>query len=424
MNMKGRGRRDVLRNRPAVKAFRLEMKARIVACAIALMLPACGRTAPAAKTQPTPSASSQTAAPMVSPSSPVSPWLGETQLSMLPGGKGCLGVVAGNKTWLRGWLFRTSDGGRSWGRITLDGLRSVTYLQAFDPAGAVVIDAAGGTLHTTEDGGAHWQHQSFPSPVPTGRTPAYFTSPSEGWVIISSATSGTSSLYHTANAGRSWDVAVPELSGQPVVHFRDSRTGWVSHPGRSGPEVFETSDGGRTWDAITLATPPTYPGLVTLVGPVLTFGTSAAVTLYVHVAEGSQGAGSPASIYAYSSSDAGRHWSNPVTVWSGKAMESAPPALPSLASPSIWYTLLTDTVRLSRDGGRSWKSYPLGSAPAYSPYSAAFPTDAEGYVMLQQQATRPDLCLRGCVRLMRTIDGGGKWEMVSFPELPADLIHG
>ena len=337
---------------------------------------------------------------------------------MLPGGIGWLGLTVGKKGWSRAWLYRTIDGGRSWERVGLDGLRSITYLRIFDSQHTVLLDEAGGNLYPTVDGGAHWQAGVLPTHL-SGNLPSFFVSPSQGW-LLAPTENGSSVPYYTSDGGQSWGkVSVPLAVWRPnSVSFRDTQTGWIGQQGLSGPLLLGTSDGGGSWAAVQLPGPPGYPGIVALVGRVVAFGNQALVPLVI--VEGSQGVGSPVSIYVYSSSDLGQHWSAPVLAWSGKALLSGSPAL-ALASPTVWTVAVGGNVRLSRDGGRSWAERVLVPTTAYRATDAFFASPAEGYVLLRRSLDDSQ-CLRECEALWRTVDGGTSWERVSLPELPADLL--
>ncbi len=139
------------------------------------------------------------------------------------------------------------------------------------------------------------------------------------------------------------------------------------------------------------------------------------------VTEGSQGVGSPESVYVYASGDLGQHWSGPLLAWSGKAMLSGHPVL-ALGSPTVWAVAAGRTIRLSQDGGRSWAERLLQPSGAYAAMDAVFPSPAEGYVLFRRSLDSQ--CLRDCVTLRRTVDGGTSWEQVTLPDLPAERPAG
>jgi photosystem II stability/assembly factor-like uncharacterized protein len=337
---------------------------------------------------------------------------------MLAGGTGGLGLEVGNKAWSRAWLYRTMDGGHSWERVALDGLRSIGYLRLFDTLHTVVVDEADGAVYTTDDGGPHWQRGVLPPHAP-GHLPAFFISPLEGWLLARAEGEG-SVPYHTSDGGKSWEkLSVPSSLDYPnSVSFHDAQTGWISQQGQSGSALFGTGDGGRTWAASQLPR-PSKTGIMLGLGPVVTFGNRALLPLVV--TEGSQGVGSPESVYVYSSEDRGQHWSGPLAAWSGKAMLSGHPVL-ALASPTVWAIAAGGTIRLSQDGGRSWAERLLDPSGAYAAMDAVFPSPAEGYLLFRRSPNSQ--CLRACMVLRRTVDGGARWEQVTLPELPTELPAG
>ncbi len=367
----------------------------------------------------TPSSPAASLSPALNPPpTPFPPWLGQTHLFMLAGGTGGLGLEVGNKAWSRAWLYRTIDGGHSWERVALDGLRSIGYVRLFDTHHTVVVDEADGAVYTTDDGGAHWQRGVLPAHA-SGHLPAFFISPSEGWLLVR-AEGGGSVPYHTSDGGKSWEKlgVPPSLDYPSYVSFRNAQTGWISQWGQSGPALLGTGDGGRTWAASQLPAPSNL-GIMSGFGAVVTFGNWALLPL--EVTEGSQGVGSPESVYVYASGDLGQHWSGPLLAWSGKALLSGRPVL-ALGSPTVWAIAAGGSIRLSQDGGRSWAERLLDASGAYAAMDAVFPSPAEGYVLLRRSPYSQ--CLRDCMTLRRTVDGGTTWEQVTLPELPADLPAG
>lgn len=378
---------------------------------VAVTLAACGRPGPATSK----ASLTASAGPTPSPSVTTEPLaISVSELSVLPGGTAWVSIEVGKKGWSRAWLYATTNGAKTWTRITVDDLRSVDYVRLFDSAHGVLVDEAGSAVYSTDDAGAHWSRYSLPVPA-DGTVPASFVSTSEGWVLLSGDTR-TSTLFHTADRGKTWNkVSVPSTYVYPgSVSFRDSLDGWLGHQGVAGPELFQTTDGGRTWRTIELSAPPLYPGIVAFTGPVRDAGGS--LFTLVSVAEGSQAVGSPASSYVYSSADGGVHWTNGMRVTSGPTVSNGIPHV-EVVSPTLWFAAIGDSFHVTSDAGRTWTSGGLNSIPGFVHDELVFATASDGYLRWAR-TTDIQSCMHACFKLERTTNGGTSWELVTFPELP------
>jgi photosystem II stability/assembly factor-like uncharacterized protein len=179
----------------------------------------------------------------------------------------------------RAFIFRTTDGGRTWHRNRLRGYGRITPVASasFSLVGSrelfvltkVVGDTASnfGPLFVSHDGGRHWR--ALPSPPHAGRL--LFETPRRGWIASGSPDRG---LYRTVDGGRTWQQIVPGKPHDPPApeereSFRPTRwtsystpqigpdghgiLGMVEAPVAEHPKVttqvaiWRTSDFGRTW---------------------------------------------------------------------------------------------------------------------------------------------------------------------------------
>jgi photosystem II stability/assembly factor-like uncharacterized protein len=98
------------------------------------------------------------------------------------------------------------------------------------------------TAITTSDGGAHW------TLVPLKEVPlsVFFLDENRGWMV------GDKFLWSSADGGRTW-LKLGELSDAVRVYFANQDRGWAVGEQK---KVYETSDGGKTWNTVPAAAKP------------------------------------------------------------------------------------------------------------------------------------------------------------------------
>lgn len=153
-------------------------------------------------------------------------------------------------------LFWTADGGATWsadrptGTGSVGNEGSVAFATATD---GVIVNALHGTgVVATRDGGETWTDAALA--VPSGPAaqafmgqPA-FTGERSGLLAVNLQTDAANAVwvYGTSDAGASWTALSPGPAGFTEVAFLDQQH-WLA---ADGPEVAQTSDGGRTWTRI------------------------------------------------------------------------------------------------------------------------------------------------------------------------------
>jgi photosystem II stability/assembly factor-like uncharacterized protein len=187
----------------------------------------------------------------------------------LPGGcgKNPVGFLSASTGWDTGQCFGgppffyvSRNGGVTWKAQSIglpwqpDGYTTspVEFVDLQDGfmVGEVGLPGTDASLFVTTDGGITWVRRS--TPIATAWF-AYFVNAADGWMLDSD-----SDLYSTDDAGRTWtDLHVTTLGG---LQFLTPQLGW-SFPSSPGPVTgqagfIETTDGGRTWSALT----PTISG--------------------------------------------------------------------------------------------------------------------------------------------------------------------
>jgi photosystem II stability/assembly factor-like uncharacterized protein len=154
-------------------------------------------------------------------------------------------------------LFWTADGGATWsadrptGTGSVGNEGSVAFATATD---GVIVNALHGTgIVVTRDGGGTWTDATLA--VPSGVTGAQafmgqpvFTGERSGLLAVNFQTDAANAVwvYDTSDAGASWTALSRVPPGFTEVAFLDQQD-WLS---ADGPELAQTTDGGRTWTRI------------------------------------------------------------------------------------------------------------------------------------------------------------------------------
>lgn len=362
-------------------------------------------------------------------------------------------------------LFRTDDGGTlwramvSWQNPLLPGpsYGSDQIEVNADGSEVLLITTWGvngvGLVHTS-DAGRTWASFGFPSAArrtqqsctsPQCDPVAVFLNPREGWVASHDVNSNIGDLFRTTDSGAHWRLvahfsvggSIDLLRGQLVLETSTSAIYVPTYEGRPAISrtMYRTQDGGRSWQAISLAIPSTLGlysnnasiGLVKFFGG----GTGIAELESVHANGCCQADGSPSSyspdgdqggFFVYTTSDGGRTWSSPAPI---------PPAfLQDFIDRTHWIEgyLVTTTgvanpgrspLQRTRDGGLHWEpvSYavtglPAGSLVRVNPYGFLDPLHGWGQV--------------SCAAiLVVTTDGGVTWSPIVPPggQLPRTPIR-
>jgi len=162
-----------------------------------------------------------------------------------------------------GTIIRTTDGGRSWRRLTVPGTEALDFrdIDAFDARVAYVLSIGPGAasrIYKTMDGGAHWDLQFQNQDERVFLDAMAFWTPSRG-LAVSDSVDGRFVLFRTTDAGRTWtriaDKSLPPaLPGEGAfaasgtnVTVSGTRHAWIGTGAASEARVLRTADGGDSW---------------------------------------------------------------------------------------------------------------------------------------------------------------------------------
>ncbi len=146
------------------------------------------------------------------------------------------GWVAGGNT--NGVIFRTTNSGKSWVRGTTppDGLPLIS-LQFFGRDTGFSASQNNMILKTT-DGGRTWVKRRVNYNY-LGAT--FFLNSNTGFVV-------GNAFYATSNGGDTWDKRGDQSGQFCGIYFRDTLNGWLAEPHEG---LLATTDGGRSWESKT-----------------------------------------------------------------------------------------------------------------------------------------------------------------------------
>jgi photosystem II stability/assembly factor-like uncharacterized protein len=281
-----------------------------------------------------------------------------------------LAPVSRDVAWVsgtNGTVLRTTDGGRTWGDVSPQGLGTEALqfrdIEAFDSWHAVILsigEGADSRILVTDDGGASWT-ETFRNPEPAAFYDCMaFSSPRRG-LAMSDPVDGRFRLVETSDGGRSWSLVDP--AGMPAAQageFAFAASGTCLSAGVGGrthlvsggvdpARVFSSTDHGRTW---TVADSPVAGG-----GSAGIFSVSFRDARRGVVVGGDFAAPTGAVDNAAWTVDGGRTWtkstSNPSGYRSGSAWVRGTARTVLAVGPS--------GSDVSTDGGRTWSTFDAGS---------------------------------------------------------------
>jgi photosystem II stability/assembly factor-like uncharacterized protein len=284
-------------------------------------------------------------------------------------------------------IFRTSDGGATWSRMTQGLPKSYTAtLIAFDPSSQrrmyafIQADpsATVGMLARSTDGGTTWQVLRN-GPQQNQRIYSLAVDPRARGTLYA----GTSqAVYKSTDSGTTWRRT--GLAAGFVWTLKvHPRLGSVYAGTSAG--LFRSDDGGATWTRV-------FQGLEGKITFALAFSPSSAQTVYAAISDPFERGG------VFKSGDGGRTWA-----FSGHGISalSVRQVVVDPTNPARLWVIANDVPFRSRDRGRTWQRVRPGPLPGdvQAVQAAVDPLNGSTVYLLLADGT-----------LRRTHDGGQTWE--------------
>ncbi|MGZ4415497.1 MAG: WD40/YVTN/BNR-like repeat-containing protein [Gaiellaceae bacterium] len=274
-------------------------------------------------------------------------------------------------------------------------------------------------LYRTSDGGRSWQSLGEPAGHSCGGGPTFlsFIDQRDGWMEPVSPNGPAGALFRTADGGRIWkqllsgppgQVRPPALPCLAPIRFGSVLSGWMARCEHGG--LFSTTDGGRRWSAVPVEIPDRSDARFDLPWLDGEFGVVAATVGTRPPTE----SGRTRAVTFSVSSNGGQTW----TARSTRRTASCPlnayytASWPtSIVNRRVWWIVAgaaRPVAQVTTDAGRTWRTVPARGLPArwcsIMGVNAAGPESA--WVVAREG--------RDSSALFQTVDGGRDWRRVTL----------
>jgi photosystem II stability/assembly factor-like uncharacterized protein len=205
-------------------------------------------------------------------------------------------------------------------------------------------------LFRTTNGGRSWTSLGRPGTHSCGGGPTYlsFVDAQHGWLEPTSPNGPEGYLRHTVNGGKTWKTITRKLPCLAPVHFTSRTVGWIA---RCGNALYRTRNAGRTWTRAlgNRALLPMYdlPRLTGRSGAVATIGNG--------------------SVRFYVTDDGGSNWRSSGSRRIFPCADSYPyPSFfpESVVSARTWWVVDQGRVAVTTDAGAHWRVTRAHGLPA------------------------------------------------------------
>ncbi len=316
-------------------------------------------------------------------------------------------------------VLRSADGGRTWMDTKLpvdvsiyDGLKMAGYFLDDQTAWVAPFNESRyplseNSVWRTTDGGKTWNISLIQT---KDLMESYYVSQinfvdnQNGW-FMTHVGAGMNhdyiAIYRTTDGGINWERAADPMNDSSGIQgcqkngfvFSDSQNGWLTGTCNGvapGVLLFNTKDGGATWNRVELDDPYGYSGLYQSFDAVCSSQYPDASIGLIHLEVACKNMAAPMDrpiVTLYTSLDGGDSW----------VQKSIPPGILNYL-PEDGLMVIGEEVSISWDGGDSWERQP--NAP--EGLSAQFVDGEYGWIL---PSSGKDI--------FQTVDGGKTWQSIT-----------
>jgi len=164
------------------------------------------------------------------------------------------------------FIYRTTNRGSSWTQVYTDpnAAAFINVIKMFDNNNGIAMgDPVGGkwVILRTSDGGASWLRDTVNAPVQVGTE----AGSNNGLAVVGSThiwfpANSTTKVYRSTNGGATWASSIPPYTATFTagIWFNTTQLGVI---GANGGQAARTTDGGATWSSVTIGTTGTIYGV-------------------------------------------------------------------------------------------------------------------------------------------------------------------
>lgn len=308
-------------------------------------------------------------------------------------------------------LLTTSDGGFTWSGVPVPGGVFSGYNGAFflNETSAFILvsapDGASGVLNYTGDGGQTWE--SIPVAAAFGQVQFMPNTNLEGFIFQDlGVTAGAMPVAVYQSLDRvNWlrtfahDQPGEELNGLPLagekngMYFANTSSGWItgSAPLPNAVYVYHSGDAGRTWQKVDLTLPEGMQDFTSQSQPPVFFGDSNGILPVDFV----PAAGDSVRVFYYST-DGGANWAPRGVTPSGTVY--------TFVDANTGWSWADGGLYSTADGAVSWAKLPVSLPAREQVTHLSFIDQRNGWMITRDTKSR--------VRLYRSSDGGNTWSVI------------
>ena len=324
-------------------------------------------------------------------------------------------------------VYYSSDGGKSWVDQTPPNWTRPTRYVSTPAAGALPVTTTKNItamanvtsngivqIATSLDGGQKWQTTNLPETFSQGTGPVgvSFINASDGWASVnlpSGSAFAFTDVFQTTDGGETWNFETQINGAAGPVEFITPTVGFAAGAPAAHP-LFGTTDGGKTWHAVSLPIPSGDVAENITGAPIFLNSLDGFVYVYFEKTLGHN----PLLPYMDMTTDGGKTWSqvslplvnDNVSAW-------------SIVSANDWFLIDSHLVMQTTDGGKTWTSV-TPNRTLTNLQAAVFTSDSDGVAEIDtttcpdRSAPNPAPCLSNN-GLVLTTDGGKTWQNLSLP---------